>query len=165
MSGEGAAAQVQVDAADIRLAILASRWHAEIVDALLDSALRTARQAGAHDPTVVRVTGCLEVPVVAAKLAADHDAVVALGLVLRGGTVHFEHVCRVVADGCARVALDAETPVAQGVLMCDTMSQARDRAGLPGSAEDKGRQATLAALQTAVTLRGLRQGGRRTAGF
>ena len=77
---------------------------------------------------------------------------------IRGGTPHFEYVCQAVTYGLSRVALDSRTPVGNGVLTCDTEQQARDRAGLPGSAEDKGREATLAALDTARTLRGLRTG-------
>jgi 6,7-dimethyl-8-ribityllumazine synthase len=165
VSGEGAPAADVPDAPGLSLALVVTQWYPEITDALLDAAQHAAKEAGVADPTVVRVPGALEVPVVAAELATSHDAVVALGLVLRGGTAHFTHVCRVVADGCARVALDTGTPIAQGVLMCDTMDQARDRAGLPGSAEDKGREATLAGLHTALTLRGLRRGARRTAGF
>jgi 6,7-dimethyl-8-ribityllumazine synthase len=165
MSAEGAPSPEVPDATGLSLALLATNWYPDITDALLDAARRAAKEAGVPDPTVVRVPGALEIPVVAAELAAHHDAVVALGLVLRGGTAHFDHVCRVVADGCARVGLDAGTPVASGVLMCDTMEQARDRAGLPGSSEDKGREATLAGLYTALILRELRRGARRTAGF
>lgn len=165
MSGEGAPAPEVSDAAGLTLALVATLWHSDITDPLLAAALSAAKEAGVPEPTLVRVPGALEIPVVAAELAASHDAVVALGLVLRGGTAHFEHVCRVVADGCARVALDTGTPIAQGVLMCGSMDQARDRAGLPGSNEDKGREATLAALHTALILRGLRRGARRTAGF
>lgn len=165
MSGEGAPAQGVPDGVGLTLALLVTLWHTEITDALLAAAHRAAREAGVPDPIVVRVPGALEIPVVAAELATAADAVVALGLVLRGGTAHFEHVCRLVADGCARVALDTGTPIAQGVLMCDTMEQARDRAGLPGSSEDKGREATLAGLHTALILRGLRRGTRRSAGF
>ncbi len=165
MSGEGAPEPEVPEAAGLTLALVATGWHQEITDALLAAAVRAAGQAGVGQPTVVRVAGALEIPVVAAELAAGHDAVVALGLVLRGGTAHFDHVCRVVADGCARVALDTGTPIASGVLMCDTMEQARDRAGLPGSAEDKGREATFAGLHTALILRGLRRSARRSAGF
>jgi 6,7-dimethyl-8-ribityllumazine synthase len=85
-------------------------------------------------------------------------------VVIRGGTPHFEYVCDAVTDGLTRVALDAGKPVGNGVLTCDTEQQARDRAGLPGSAEDKGWEATIAALATALTLRELR-GPRRTTGF
>lgn len=160
MSGEGAPALAVEEAAGLRLAIVAARWHAEVAEALLAGALRAAKAAGIEEPTVVRVPGSLELPVVAAELATDHDAVVVLGVVLRGGTVHFDHVCRVVADGCARVSLDARCPVGQGVLMCETIAQAWERAGGPDSAEDKGGDAVRAAVATAITLRELRAGRR-----
>ncbi|WP_018503045.1 6,7-dimethyl-8-ribityllumazine synthase [Parafrankia discariae] len=156
MSGAGAPAEELPDASGVRLAIVATRWHVEITDALLAGALRAAKDSGITvTPTVVRVSGAVELPVVVAALAARHDAVVALGAVIRGGTPHFEYVCRFVTDGLARVTLDAGVPVGFGLLTCDTLEQARDRAGLPGSAEDKGREATLAALDTAVILRGI----------
>ncbi|OAA25932.1 6,7-dimethyl-8-ribityllumazine synthase [Frankia sp. EI5c] len=156
MSGAGAPAEELPDGSGVRLAIVATRWHAEITDALLGGALRAAKDTGVTvSPTVVRVSGAVELPVVAAALAARHDAVVALGAVIRGGTPHFDYVCRFVTDGLARVTLDSGVPVGFGLLTCDTVEQARDRAGLPGSAEDKGREATLAALDTAVVLRGL----------
>ena len=98
----------------------------------------------------------VELPVVAQALTERHDAVAALGVVIRGGTPHFEYVCDAVTAGLTRVALDAGTPVGNGVLTCDTEEQARDRAGLPGSAEDKGEQACAAALDAALTLRSLR---------
>lgn len=164
MSGEGAPALAVGEAAGLRLAIVAARWHAEVAEALLAGALRAAADSGIGDPTVVRVPGSLELPVVAAELAPDHDAVVVLGVVLRGGTVHFEHVARVVTDGCARVALDVGRPVGQGVLMCETIAQAWERAGRPDSAEDKGGDAVRAALATAITLRDLRAGRRGPAG-
>ncbi len=100
--------------------------------------------------------GAVELPVVAAALAADHDAVVALGVVIRGGTPHFDYVCQSVTAGLTRVALDTGVPVGFGVLTCDTVEQARDRAGLPSSGEDKGREAAFAALTTATVLRELR---------
>jgi 6,7-dimethyl-8-ribityllumazine synthase len=80
---------------------------------------------------VVRVSGAVELPVVAQALAETHDAVVALGVVVRGGTPHFEYVCDAVTAGLTRVALDARTPVGNGVLTCDTEQQALDRAGCP----------------------------------
>ena len=155
MSGAGAPLTV-VDASGLSLAIISTRWHEEITGALLDSAVRTARECGIHAPTVLRTPGAVELPVVAQALAANHDAVVCLGLVLRGGTPHFEYVCDAVTAGCLRVALDTGTPVGFGVLTCDTEQQARDRSGLPGAPEDKGREATLAALETALLLRDLR---------
>jgi 6,7-dimethyl-8-ribityllumazine synthase len=106
---------------------------------------------------VVRVPGAVELPVVCQELARQHDAVLALGVVIRGGTPHFEYVCDAVTAGLTRVALDERTPIGNGVLTCDTEEQALDRCGLPSSAEDKGFQACVAALQTALVLRGLRR--------
>ncbi|AXB41935.1 6,7-dimethyl-8-ribityllumazine synthase [Amycolatopsis albispora] len=160
MSGEGrpSTGLDLSDCAGLRLAIVATRWHEQITDSLLDRALATAREAKLdEEPTVVRVSGAVELPVVAQALARTHDAVVALGVVIRGGTPHFEYVCDAVTAGLTRVALDESTPVGNGVLTCDTEQQALDRAGLPGSAEDKGAEATVAALDTAHVLRGLRQ--------
>lgn len=158
MSGEGAPAYDVPDASGERLAIVAANWHRDLVDELVAGACRAAAAAGVESPTVVRVAGAVEVPVVAAALAPHHEAVVALGLVLRGETAHFDHVCRVVADGCARVALDTGTPVGMGVLMCETMAQANARV-------DKGAEATVAALRTALTLAEVRGRDRRPAGF
>ena len=158
MSGKGSPAEQAVDARGLRLAIVATRWHEEITASLLASAVRTARECGVEEPTVVRVSGAVELPVVVQALAATHDAVAALGLVLRGGTPHFEYVCDAVTYGLTRVALDSATPVGNGVLTCDTEEQARARSGLPGSSEDKGREAVLAALDTAATLSRLRTG-------
>ena len=146
----------ELDAAKVSLAIVASTWHGQICDALLDGALRVAKTAGVAEPTVVRVLGAIEIPVVAQELARGHDAVVALGVVIRGQTPHFDYVCDAVTQGLTRVSLDEATPVANGVLTTDTEAQALDRAGLPGSAEDKGEQAAAAALSTALTLRDLR---------
>jgi 6,7-dimethyl-8-ribityllumazine synthase len=164
MSGEGAPAAQPVDAAGLSLGVVATTWHAEITDALLERAVAAARASGVAEPTVVRVPGAVELPVVAQALAERHDAVVALGVVVRGGTPHFEYVCDAVTAGLTRVALDAGKPVGNGVLTCDTEQQARDRAGLPGSAEDKGWEAAIAALATALTLRSLR-GPQRPTGF
>jgi 6,7-dimethyl-8-ribityllumazine synthase len=157
MSGSGAPVVEPVDAAGLTLGIVATTWHAELTDSLLARALEGARASGVAEPTVVRAPGAVELPVVAQALAERHDAVVALGVVIRGGTPHFEYVCDAVTAGLTRVALDAGTPVANGVLTCDTEEQARDRAGLPGSAEDKGWEAAIAALATALTLRDVRR--------
>ena len=145
-----------LDAADVRLAIVASTWHTRICDALLAGARKVAADAGIAEPTVVRVLGAIEIPVVAQEVARNHDAVVALGVVIRGATPHFDYVCDAVTQGLTRVSLDAATPVANGVLTVDDERQALDRAGLPDSTEDKGAQAAAAALSTALTLRGLR---------
>ncbi|MGV0625762.1 6,7-dimethyl-8-ribityllumazine synthase [Mycolicibacter minnesotensis] len=145
-----------LDASDVRLAIVASTWHTEICDALLAGARKVAADAGVGEPTVVRVLGAIEIPVVAQEVARNHDAVVALGVVIRGATPHFDYVCDAVTQGLTRVSLDAATPVANGVLTVNDEGQALDRAGLPDSTEDKGAQAAAAALSAALTLRDLR---------
>ena len=157
MSGEGRPEQTPLDGKGLSVAIAATRWNSKITDQLLERALKAAEDAGCADTTVVRVAGAIELPVVVQELARHHDAVVALGVVIRGGTPHFEYVCDAVTAGLTRVALDAATPVGNGVLTCDTREQAVDRSGAPGSAEDKGAEAVLAALQTAVVLRDLRK--------
>ncbi|OBJ49652.1 6,7-dimethyl-8-ribityllumazine synthase [Mycobacterium asiaticum] len=154
--GAGVPDMPVVDASGVRLAIVASTWHTQICDALLAGARKVATESGVDNPTVVRVLGAIEIPVVAQELASSHDAVVALGVVIRGQTPHFDYVCDAVTQGLTRVSLDASTPVANGVLTTNTEEQALDRAGLPTSAEDKGAQAAAAALTTALTLRELR---------
>lgn len=156
MSGEGIPPVPTMDASGLTLAIVTSTWHARICEALLEGALTVARDSGITDPSVVRVHGAIEIPVVAQELARNHDAVVALGVVIRGETPHFDYVCDAVTQGLTRVSLDSATPVANGVLTTDNEQQAVDRAGLPGSAEDKGSQACAAALSTALTLQKLR---------
>jgi 6,7-dimethyl-8-ribityllumazine synthase len=147
-----------VDAAGVSLAIAATRWHPEVTDTLVDRAMAAARACGVADPVVVRVPGAVELPVVAAELASRHDAVACLGAVIRGGTPHFEYVCDAVTYGLTRVALDTGTPVGNGVLTCNDLAQARERSGAEGSTEDKGWDAVLAALETALVLRTLRAG-------
>ena len=157
MSGTGQPALEVPRCEDLRLGIAVTRWHERITTALLDRACVAASEAGIVEPTVVRVPGAVELPVVCQELARSHDAVVALGVVIRGGTPHFEYVCDAVTAGLTRVALDAGVAVGNGVLTCDTEAQALDRCGLPNSAEDKGFQACVAALQTTAVLRHLRQ--------
>jgi 6,7-dimethyl-8-ribityllumazine synthase len=156
VSGEGRPDGQVVDAAGLSVAIAATRWHAEITDQLVERAVAAARACGIADPQLVRVPGAVELPVVAAELARSHDAVACLGAVIRGGTPHFDYVCDAVTYGLTRVALDAGTPVGNGVLTCDTIQQARDRSGGPDSAEDKGWDAVVAALETALVLKSLR---------
>jgi 6,7-dimethyl-8-ribityllumazine synthase len=156
MSGQGRPELATVDAAGLSLAIAATRWNAEITDSLVDRATAAAKACGVTDPLVVRVAGAVELPVVAQELARRYDAVACLGAVIRGGTPHFEYVCDAVTAGLTRVALDEGTPVGNGVLTCNTIEQARDRSGLPDSSEDKGWEAVVAALDTAVLLRAVR---------
>ncbi|MET9779778.1 6,7-dimethyl-8-ribityllumazine synthase [Nocardiopsis alba] len=157
MSGTGRPEQERVDGRGLSVGIVVTRWNEPIVRPMLDNALEVVKASGAADPVVVEVAGAVEIPVVAQELARSHDAVIALGAVIRGGTPHFDYVCLSVTQGLTEVALREATPVGNGVLTCDTLEQARDRAGLPGSAENKGAEAALAALDTAVTLRGLRR--------
>ncbi|MQA97396.1 MAG: 6,7-dimethyl-8-ribityllumazine synthase [Streptosporangiales bacterium] len=157
MSGAGAPGARPVDASGLSLGIVATEWNADIVDRLADRAVAMAGECGVGDPPVVRVAGAVELAVVAQELARTHDAVVALGAVIRGATPHFDYVCDAVTAGLTRVALDASTPVGNGVLTCDTLDQAVARAGGPGSSEDKGAEAVVAALQAALVLRDLRR--------
>jgi|SRR5581483_4331797 len=156
MSGTGRPGAGAVDASGLSLAVVATRWHQEITDSLVARATAAAAACGVPDPLVVRVQGAIELPVVAAELARHYDAVACLGVVIRGGTPHFTYVCDSVTAGLTRVALDAGIPVGNGVLTCDTVESARDRCGLPGSHEDKGWEAVVAALDTAVVLRRVR---------
>jgi 6,7-dimethyl-8-ribityllumazine synthase len=156
VSGAGAPADEPVDSSALSVGVVAARWHTEVMDGLLDGARRALTAYSVTDVTEVRVPGTFELPVVAAELARTRDAVVALGVVVRGGTPHFEYVCSAATDGLTRVALETGTPVGFGVLTCDDDEQALARAGLAGSTEDKGYEATAAALRTALTLREIR---------
>jgi 6,7-dimethyl-8-ribityllumazine synthase len=160
VSGEGspqATGLAAVEASGLSLAIVATRWHSEITDSLVTRGIAAAAACGVPDPLVVRVPGAIELPVVAAELACRYDAVACLGAVIRGGTPHFDYVCDSVTAGLTRVALDASTPIGNGVLTCDTVESARDRCGLPDSHEDKGWEAVVAALETALLLRSIRE--------
>lgn len=156
MSGEGRPQDTTVEANGLTIGIVAARWHGPITDQLMARAVEAAKACGAQ-PTAVRVAGALELPVVAQQLARTHHAVVALGCVVRGETAHFDYVCDSVTDGLTRIALDEATPVGNGVLTCENLAQAENRSGLPGSAEDKGWESVVAALDAALTLRELRR--------
>jgi 6,7-dimethyl-8-ribityllumazine synthase len=155
MSGHGAP-ELAVDGSNARVVIVASSWHETVMDGLIAGARRALEEAGTSDVDVVRAPGAFELPLYAkACITHGYDAVVALGVVIRGGTPHFEYVSAAATDGLARVALDEQAPIGFGLLTCDTEEQALDRAGLPGSAEDKGREAAEAALATLAALRAL----------
>lgn len=158
MSGAGAPT-LTVDGAGLRVTVVAASWHTVVMDGLLAGARRALADVGVSDVTIVRVPGTFELPV-AAKHAADHgaDAVVALGVVIRGGTPHFEYVCEAATLGLTQVAVQTGVPVGFGVLTCDDEAQALDRAGLSGSHEDKGAEAAQAAVATVVALRASRLG-------
>jgi 6,7-dimethyl-8-ribityllumazine synthase len=153
MSGEGAPDLV-ADGSGLRVAVVAAQWHKQVMDGLVDGAMRGLAACGVEDPLLVRVPGSFELPVAAARLArSGYDAVVALGVVVRGGTPHFDYVCQAATLGLTQVAVDTGVPVGFGVLTCDDDAQALDRAGLPGSHEDKGYEAAVAAVATAAALR------------
>lgn len=164
MSGKGAPELSVQDSGDLRVAVIAAQWHEQVMDGLMNGALRALGELGIEEPTVLRVPGSFELPVVAKVLAGrGYDAIVALGVVIRGGTPHFEYVCQGVAQGLTQVSVDTGVPVGFGVLTCDTEEQALDRAGLEGSREDKGHEAVMAAVATATTLRSVAEPWRRTA--
>ncbi|QDW63431.1 6,7-dimethyl-8-ribityllumazine synthase [Oerskovia sp. KBS0722] len=155
MSGAGAP-QITVDGTGLRITVVAASWHTEVMDGLLAGARRALAAAHVTHVTEIRVPGSFELPVAAAR-AAEHgaDAVVALGVVIRGGTPHFEYVCSAATTGLTDVSVRTGVPVGFGVLTCDDEQQALDRAGLPGSREDKGAEAVEAAVATVVALRDL----------
>ena len=159
MSGAGSPTDQPIDCHGLRVAVVAASWHQQVMDGLVAGAQRALKAYQVEAPTLVRVPGSFELPVVASALAEKgYDAVVALGVVIRGGTPHFDYVCSAATDGLSRVALDSGTAVGFGLLTCDTEQQALDRAGLEGSSEDKGYEATSAALVTATCLRRIRRG-------
>lgn len=152
MAGHGAPT-LAPDGSGLRVAVIAASWHTTVMDGLLAGARRALADCGLTEVTEVRVPGSFELPVAAARLAPTHDAVVALGVVIRGGTPHFDYVCTAATTGLTEVSVRTGVPVGFGVLTCDTEEQALDRAGLPGSAEDKGYEAVTAAVATALVLK------------
>jgi 6,7-dimethyl-8-ribityllumazine synthase len=144
---------VTVDGSGLTVAVIAASWHRTVMDGLIDGARRGLADAGVTEVRFVEVPGSFELTVAAARLAPHHDAVVALGVVIRGGTPHFDYVCQAATSGLTQVAVSTGVPVGFGVLTCDDEQQALDRAGLEGSVEDKGYEAAIAAIATAVTLR------------
>ncbi len=157
MSGAGAPGILgDIDGTGLTVVIVAGMWHEEITNGLIAGASRVLDSSGASY-SLVRAPGSFELPVVSkAALEAGADAVVSLGVIVRGGTPHFEYVSSAATDGLTRVALDTGKPVGFGVLTLDDEQQGLDRAGLAGSKEDKGAEAAYAALATAVALRDLR---------
>ena len=156
MSGSGAPT-IEVPRADgARVAVVAAQWHPKVTDALVAGAIRALGDSGVTDYTVVRVPGSFELPVASLHAAKNgYDAVVALGVVIRGDTPHFEYVCQAATEGLMQVGVTTGIPVGFGLLTCDNDPQALDRAGLPDSREDKGYEATQAALSTLVAIRNL----------
>ena len=161
MSGAGAPT-LSVDGTGLKVVVVAASWHTVVMDGLLAGTQRALAAAHVEDVTTVRVPGTFELPV-AAQVAAENgaDAVVALGVVIRGGTPHFDFVCQGATLGLTDVGVRTGVPVGFGVLTCDNEEQALDRAGLEGSHEDKGTEAAEAAIATVVALRALRPAASR----
>ncbi|MDF2443803.1 MAG: 6,7-dimethyl-8-ribityllumazine synthase [Subtercola sp.] len=155
MSGAGSPTTTPLDGTGLKVTIVAGRWHEQITEGLLAGA-RAALAEAKVDVTELRVPGSFELPVVCrAALEAGADAVVALGVIIRGGTPHFEYVSDAATSGLTQVSVLTGKPVGFGVLTLDDEAQGLDRAGLPGSKEDKGREAAEAAVATALVLRAL----------
>ena len=146
---------LSVDGSSLRVAVIAASWHDTVMNGLIEGARRGLSDAGVTTYDVVRVPGSFELAVAAARLAPRYDAVVALGVVIRGGTPHFDYVCQAATVGLTEVSVRTGVPVGFGVLTCDDEQQALDRAGLEGSSEDKGHEAATAAVATAVALNDL----------
>jgi 6,7-dimethyl-8-ribityllumazine synthase len=144
-----------IDGAGLKVAVIAASWHETVMAGLISGALRGLTDAGVTTHDLVRVPGSFELAVAAARLAPHYDAMVALGVVIRGGTPHFDYVCQAATAGLTDVSVRTGVPVGFGVLTCDDEQQALDRAGLHGSPEDKGYEAATAAASTAATLRSL----------
>ena len=156
MSGAGAPKTGNIDGRGLEVVVIAGTWHEVISNGLIAGAQRVLDEAGATH-RLVRVPGSFELAVAAqAAFAGGSDAVVALGVIIRGGTPHFEYVSAAATDGLTRVSLDAGKPVGFGLLTLDDEKQGLDRAGLEGSKEDKGAEAADAALRTALVIRELR---------
>ncbi len=146
MSGAGAP-KLNIDASGLAVTVIVTSWHTQITDGLLAGAERALQAAGNDIYSIVRVPGAFELPLAAQYAIEDGaEVVIALGVVIRGGTPHFEYVCQAVTDGLSRVQLDSGIPIGFGVLTVDDEKQALDRAGLEGSKEDKGAEAVEAAI-------------------
>ena len=136
------------DLSQFRIAIISASWHEQICAELIAGARRALEAAKIEPEPVIFVPGSFELPL-AAQLALDKgfDAAVVLGVVLRGETPHFDYVCQGVTQGIMQVSLTRSKPIGFGVLTVDTVEQAIARSGIAGSKEDKGFDATVAALE------------------
>lgn len=144
-----------VDAGGMKVGIIVSRFNEKITSALRDGAVAALKEHGSKDSDlhIVHVPGALEIPTIAARMAdsGNYDALVCLGCVIKGGTAHFEHVCRVAMDSIGAIAERGTIAIANGVLTVDTLEQARDRIG--GAHGHKGAEAALTAVEIATLLR------------
>ena len=132
---------------NLNAVVISAAWHPEICHSLIDGAVRGFESSGISNVEIRKVAGSFELPL-ATQLAFDagFDIAVVVGLVLRGETPHFDYVCQGVTSGIMQVSLSRSKPIGFGVLMCDTIEQAKARAGFPDSFEDKGFDSAIAAL-------------------
>ena len=148
MTGAGAPDQRPIDCHDLRVAILAASWHQTVMDGLVEGAQRACRDYKVEAPHLVRVPGTFELPVVADALAAQgYDAVVALGVVIRGATPHFDLVVGQATSGVAQIAAEGKLAIGYGVLACENMEQAIERAG--SKSGNRGFDAAMVAVEMA----------------
>ncbi|MDO5711815.1 MAG: 6,7-dimethyl-8-ribityllumazine synthase [Micrococcales bacterium] len=154
MAGSGSP-DFGVDGSGLRVAIVAAQWHEAFMGGLVAGAKLGLADAQVTDSVLVEVPGSFEVPLVVARLASRYDAVVALGVIIKGGTPHFQFIADTVSHQLARIAVDSGKPVGFGILTCENEAQARDRSGLSGARESKGYEAAMSAVATAVTIRDL----------
>ena len=140
-----------LNASKLKVAVVSASWHPEICSALVDGAKRALVANKVSKVTYHEVSGSFELPLAAQKLFdSGKDVVVVLGLVLKGDTPHFDYICEGVTNGIMQVSLSQGKPIGFGVLMCNTLKQARDRAGFTDSSEDKGFDAAIAAINSAL---------------
>lgn len=146
MSGSGAPT-IKVSGKGKKVFVIATSWHPEIMDGLIQGAKSELERSGCEDVVFQKVPGAFELPL-AAQAAAKSlpDAIIALGVVIQGDTPHFDYVCSAATEGLTRVQLDSSIPIGFGLLTVDNEDQALARAGLAGSKEDKGAEAVQAAL-------------------
>lgn len=146
------------EASGLNAVIVATQWYAELMEGLIAGANEALADAGARDVPVVRAPGSFELPIIAqAHARAGADAIIALGVIIRGQTPHFDYIASATTDGLQRVSLDTRTPIGFGVLTCDNEEQARGRAGLRVSRANKGREAADAALASVAAIGAVRQ--------
>jgi 6,7-dimethyl-8-ribityllumazine synthase len=147
-----------LSATGLKFAIIVARFNSFITDRLLAGAEDALKRSGAkpEDVEIVKVPGAWELPLVAKALSVSkrHDAIIALGAVIRGETPHFDHVANQASSGLAAVQLESGIPVAFGVLTTNTVEQAIDRAG--GKSGNKGYDAAITAIEMADLIRRLR---------
>jgi 6,7-dimethyl-8-ribityllumazine synthase len=135
-----------------KVAIVAASWHADIVELMVERAHKELTRLGGEVIDTFHVPGSFEIPVFVANIIDSYDAVITLGLVLRGQTAHFEYVCSGVTQGIVQLSLSSKKPIAFGVLMCETLDQAIARSGAPGSVEDKGVECAQAVIATLLAI-------------